>query len=105
MVEFTPYNRQNTYVNVDTALDATDYAVGVAGVMGADTTPAELALMGTQAARLLFAPHQVEKPRNEQAKLIASGASLLLGAVSGNKRASSALGLIASAVIDCAIRD
>lgn len=106
MLQYIPYqNNKSIRMNDDVALDVADYAVSAAGVMGADTTPAEVVLMGTQAARLVFTPQEVEKPRNEQAKLIASAASLLLGALSGNKRVSSALGLIASASIDLTIQD
>lgn len=49
-------------------------------------------------------PETVSKPANERAKLIASGASIVLGEMGGNKRVLSALELIAKGIIDLTIK-
>ena len=104
-MNYAQNQRSTPYISPDTALDVTEYGVAVAGVLGVDTTRADITLTTGQAIRLLVAPETVEKPRNEKAKLIASGASLLLGEITGNKRGASALGLIAMLAIDAAVRD
>jgi len=102
-MEYIPYKKKIVNISDDEILDVADYTVAAAGVMGVDTTLADVALCATQAARLAFTPEQVGKPRNEVAKLIASGASIVLGELSGHKRAASALELIAMGIIDSTI--
>lgn len=87
----------------DAMLDAADYAVTAASALGVDLTPIEISLFAAETARLLAASETVRKPKNETAKLIASGVSLLLGEATGKKRAMSTLELIAMGIIDITI--
>lgn len=98
-------NTKKKNTEIDTALDIADYGTTIAGVLGVDTTPEDIALFAGEAARLALAPETVSKPINERAKLIASGASLLLGALGLNKRKASALELIAKGIIDLTIKE
>lgn len=102
-MEYTPYRKKNIDISDDEILDVTEYTVAAAGMMGVDTTVADAALCAAQTARLIFTPDDVEKPQNEQAKLIASIASIAFGGLTGNRRAASALELVAMGIIDATI--
>ena len=102
-----PYRRNPRYITIhdlDTALNVADYGVSVAGVIGIDTTPVDIALLSTQAVRLIADPYSVKKPINEIAKLAASGISIILGEATGRKRTASAIDLIAKSVIDLTVK-
>lgn len=99
-------NDKNKNTELDTALDVVDYGVTIAGVLGVDTTPEDVALLAGEIARLAIAPETVSKPKNEVAKIIASGACTALGLFFGaNKRATSAVELIAKGIIDLTIKE
>ena len=98
-------NNKNKNTEIDTALDVVDYGTNIAGFLGVDTTPADIALFAGEAARLALEPQTVSKPINERAKLIASGASLVLGGLGANKRRLAALELIAKGIIDLTIKE
>jgi len=100
---YSNYNRYSD--SLENALDVAEYSIAVAGVMGVDTTAADITLTAGQTARLLFNPQSVKKPNNEVLKLISSVGSIALGEISGNKRAASALNLLAMSVIDATVRD
>jgi hypothetical protein len=102
-MHYSNYNR-NQYA-LDNALDAVEYSTAVAGVMGVDTTSADITLTAGQTARLLFAPQSVKKPNNEMFKLIASVGCIALGEMTRNKRAASAANLIVMGVIDAMVKD
>lgn len=104
-MEYIPYKRNTRNISNDNILDITEYTVTAAGMMGVDTTMADVVLCTAQASRLLFTPNNVEKPKNEQAKLIASGASIILGTITGNKRTASALEMVAMGIIDSTINE
>lgn len=91
--------------NEDLLLDRVSYTVGIAGVMGRDTNIMEMAILGTQLSRLLITPQYVDRPNNETAKILFGLGTLFLGQATGNKRVTSACGLLGSAVIDYKIRN
>ena len=96
-------NRKNTVG--DTVLDIADYGNTVRGVLGVDTTPADIALLAGGIARLALAPETVSKPVNERAKFITSTVCMASGLIGVNKRASSTIELIAKAIIDLTIKE
>ena len=107
MYYLEPYRRTPKYItmrDVDTALNIADYGVSIAGVMGVDTTPADVGLFAAQATRIIADPYSVEKPVNETTKLIASGVSIRFGEATGKKRTASAIDLIAKGIIDLTVK-
>ena len=104
-MNYTPYRSNPRPISADDMLDATEYAVAVAGVTGVNTTAADVTLCAGQTARLIFTPYNVKKPMNETAKVIVSAAGIALGAATGNKRAASAFSLIGKVAADILIRE
>jgi len=103
MMHYTQNKKHLSYISTDEVLDAAEYGLAVAGVMGADTTAADLALCAGQAGRLFLAPETVKKPQNETTKILASLACIAFGGITGYKRAASAAELVAMGFIDATI--
>ena len=79
--QMVPYHygrRATTNTTTNNALNATDYAISVAGAFGARTTEASLALSLGQLGRLAVAPQTVNKPINAEIKAVASVALVRL---------------------------
>ena len=102
-----PYRRTSRYLtihDVDTALNIADYGTSIAGVMGVNTTPADVGLFVAQAGRIIVDPYSVKKPVNEIAKLCLSGASIFFAEATGKKRIASAIDLVGKSIIDLTIK-